>query len=159
MSFVFYNSTNNPTGLSGTVGGTADTNTPLSGYLGELFTHVFSPPSGLNISGAFQYRKVSVKNGHSSTSRETRAWLDAVEHSGQVSIALEASTNQTSTSPTGEPSNVTTWSSAADYNSGLELGNMLAGSISGIWIRQELSGIQSPDPYASFTIVVGGLVS
>jgi hypothetical protein len=153
--FVFYESSQNPTGLTGTVGGTATT-TPLSGYLGEVFTHVTAPPSGTQT--GFQYRKVFVKNEYSADSTLTRVWLDAVEHPDQITLDLEATAGDTSLTPTGEPASVTGWSAPGNYAEGISLGTLSANTSTGLWIRQALSNITHRDPYATFRLYVGGII-
>ena len=155
--YNFYLSNSNPTGLTGTVGGTITT-TPLSGYLGEVFAFVSAAPSGSQ-TGSFQYRKIFVKNEYASSSTQTKTWLDAVEHTGQIHIAKETTVGDTSTDPTVQPAGVTGWVSPQTYIEGLNIGTLAANSSTGIWVRQTLSGISRPDPYATFRLNVGGLVS
>lgn len=153
MTFVLYISENNPEDLTGVVGG-AITSTPLSGYVSELFYHVSAPPSGLD-DPSYQYRKIFVKNEFGSHTSEVRLWLDAVEHSGQVHVTTGTSsdTSYVDTEPT-----VDDWHYPSNYSNGIALGDLAMGSSQSVWIRQTLSGITTPDPYATFRIVVGGLV-
>lgn len=154
--FTIYKPQYNPTNLSGTVGGTYTT-VPLSGYLGELFAHSDSPPSGVD-SSFIQYRKIFVRNENEGTTTYTRIWIDAAEHPEQISIARETSLYDTSTSPTGQPAGVTGWVSPSNYVEGLEIGTMLENAYTGIWVREVLTNILSPDPYATFRLVIGGVL-
>ena len=152
----FFNTAYNPTGFQGTVGGSAQTGSPVQGQLRELFAHVESPPSGIG-DPAYQYRKVHVQNLSNDTYEHVRIWLDAVEHPDQISIGFEESWNSSVSDPTTEPSTVT-WTSATSFVSGQEAsGNFSPGTITGVWIRQKLENIQEPDPFVSFRIYVGGL--
>lgn len=157
MTYKFFHSVDNPTGLTGSVGGAIDVTNPFSGYLDELFVHVAAPPSGIN-TGAFQYRQLYVRNDQAKTSTSTRIWLDSVEHSGQIHIGLASGTAQSSASPTGEPAGVPIWYHPIDYSTGLEIGSMATGAASGVWLRQSLSGIVINDPYATFRFHIGGIV-
>lgn len=152
--FKFFMPTYNPTGLDGTVGG-AITSTQLSGYIGEILATVSSAPSGAT-TGAYQYRKIFVKNQYSTTSMETKIWLDAVEHSEQIAIGL-ASGNDTTSTPLTEPG-IDSWATPTNWSEGLYVGTLTANSSTGIWIRQHLSGISVGDPYATFRVYVGGLI-
>jgi hypothetical protein len=154
--FKFYLPQFNPDNLTGQVGGVTSA-VPVSGYLGELFVHVSAPPSGTQV-GATQYRKVFLKNEFTAQSTITRIWLDAVEHLGQISVALEDSVGDTSTDPVTEPTNVTGWVSPTNYSEGLEIGTLAANNSTGLWIRQTLSGISIADPYATVRLYGGGLV-
>ncbi len=157
MTLNFYHAANNPTGLTGTVGGAVSTDV-ISGYLGELFAHVAAPPTGTN-TGVVQHRKVYIQNNYGTTSLGTKVWIDGLEHSGQIHIAPESGANQSITHPTGTPENVTGWVDPVNYLSGMDFGDITSGAASGIWIRQTLSGIQVEDPYATFTLHAGGLVA
>lgn len=151
-----YNTTYNPTGLVGTVGGAADTGSLVVGTVRELFSHVYSAPSGVG-DPHYQYRKVHVQNLSNESYENVRIWLDAVEHEDQISVGFEKSWNSTVSSPTTEPSEVD-WSSAGSYVSGQEASGVFSpGAVTGVWIRQKLENIQESDPYSSFRIVVGGL--
>lgn len=151
--FIIYHSEYNPDDLTGVVGGEL-TSTPLSGYIDELFRTVEAPPSGLE-EAAYQYRKVFVKNEHDSNSTNVRAWIDALEHSGQIAMAVGTNTD---TSYVDEEPTVSDWYTPTNYSDGISLGDLSIGSYTGIWIRQTLSGISVADPYATFRIYVGGLV-
>lgn len=156
MTFKIYKSEYNPSNLTGLVGGSISTQT-LSGYINELFYHVTSPPSGIDVT-AYQYRKVFIKNEHSSSSTNTRVWIDSAEHEDQISLCNSDTYSDLSTSPTGEPTNVTGWISPSNYAEGLSLGTLSANGSTGVWIRQALSDISSPDPYATFRLYAGGLL-
>lgn len=155
--FTFYLSEYNPTGLSNVVGG-GISSTPISGYIGEVFSFVEAVPSGTE-TASYQYRKVYVKNEYTSQSTLTKIWLDAVEHPEQISIAKEATVGDTTASPTTEPTNVTGWVSPENYIEGLHIGSLSVNAQTGVWIRQTLSGVTRSDPYATFRLNVGGLVS
>ena len=157
MAYAFYLPENNPTNLTGLVGGDISLASPLSGYLGELFAHVDAPPSG-HTSGFMQWRKVYVRNEYTVESTETRIWLESAEHSGQVHFAVETGLGSTSASPTGSPTGISGWNNPEDYNSAWTLGTIAVNSYSGIWVRQTLSGIIESDPYATFRLRVGGIV-
>ncbi len=155
--FEVYKSQYNPTNLTGQVGGGIGTEM-LSGYLGELFYHIATPPSGID-EIVYQYRKVFVKNTYAVQSTYTRVWIDSLEHTDQISVANSYTLNDTASTPTGQPTNVTGWSLPTDYAEGLPLGTLNPNTSTGFWIRQALSGIASPDPYATFRLYVGGVVS
>lgn len=154
--YRLYKSEYNPNSLSGTVGGGIGSAT-LSGYMGELFYHVSAPPSGTNDT-FYQYRKVFIKNDYSRSSTYTRVWIDAIEHGEQIAIAKSASLTDSITSPTGTPIGVSGWVSPSNFAEGLSLGTIPSNTYTGIWIRQGLSGITSPDPYATFRLYVGGVI-
>lgn len=154
--FVFYKSQYNPEGLSGTVGGQIST-TPLSGYIGEVLANVEAPPEETSVSSN-QYRKIFVKNEYATSSEHTRLWLDAVEHPAQIYLAVDATTGGTISSPLTAPSGVSVWSAPSNYAEGIDLGTISRNGYKAIWIKQMLSGITEPDPYATFRLYVGGIV-
>lgn len=154
--FKFYHAQYNPSTLSGTVGGQISSNL-LSGYIGELFAHVEAPPYETSVS-SYQYRKVFIKNEFDSTSTHTRVWIDSLEHEGQISLALDPTTGSSAPSPLSEPSVVSGWQSPENFSNGLDLGTLPKNTYKSIWIKQSLSGIYTPDPYATFRIYVGGIV-
>lgn len=154
--YHFFQSQYNHLSLTGTVGGNISS-TGLSGYLGELFYHNAAPPTGTNLT-TYQYRKVFIKNGYSTESTETKVWVDALEHDGQISIANSYNLTDSSNADT-EPTNVTGWVETSNYVDGLDIGTLVSNGYTGLWIRQELNGITSPDPYATFRLYVGGLIS
>jgi len=154
--YKIYKPEYNPIALTGTVGGGIGSQT-LSGYMDELFYHVSSPPSGTNET-VYQYRKVFIKNDYTKSSTFTRIWIDSIEHEDQISIAKSVSLSDTSASPTGAPAGVTNWVSPSNFAEGLSLGTIASNSYTGIWIRQALSGITNPDPYATFRLYVGGVI-
>ncbi len=156
MTFQVYKSQYNTNSLTGQVGGAIGTAT-LSGYLSELFYHVEAPPSGTT-NAVYQYRKVFIKNTYSTTSDSTKVWLESVEHPEQIYISLSTSLNDSSSTATGQPAGVTGWVSPDTYASGLSLGSLSSNGYTGMWIRQGLSGISSADPFASFRLVIGGIV-
>lgn len=153
--FKIYKSLYNPSNLTGQVGGNISSS-ELSGYLGELFYHVSAPPSGLD--DVFnQYRKVFFKNTYDRTATEVRVWIDAAEHLDQLSIANSTGLSDTLITATGT-SELTGWRSPTTYTDGVILGTLPVNAYTGVWIRQSLSGISSPDPYSTFRIYVGGIV-
>lgn len=152
--FRFYLPENNPSDLTGVVGGDISPIT-YTGYVGELLVDIPSAPSG-NLTGEYQYRKLFVKNEYSTSSTNTRLWLDSVEHSGQISVSVAINNDSILNSRT-EPSSVT-WSSPYNWVEGINLGTLASNSYTGIWIRQYLSGITESDPYATFRLGVGGLI-
>jgi len=154
--FKLYKSEYNPSNLTGQVGGGIG-NDLLSGYIGELFYHVAVPPSGIDIT-AYQYRKVFVYNGHDTSSTYTRVWIDSLEHTDQISIANSATLSDLSVSSTGAPTAASGWVLPTNYAEGTYLGTLAPNAYTGFWIRQSLSGINNPDPYATFRIYVGGIV-
>jgi len=156
MSFEIYKPEYNPSNLTGQVGGNIGSEM-LSGYVNELFQHVTSPPSGLDDT-AHQYRKIFIKNGYTSTSTNTRVWVDAIEHVDQISLASSTGLTDTSDSSTGIPAGISGWTSPSNYAEGLSIGTLTANAYTGVWVRQALSGISTPDPYATFRIYVGGIV-
>lgn len=156
MTFQVYKPEYNPMNLTGQVGGDIGAEV-FSGYIGELFYHVTTPPSGVSTT-EYQYRKVHIKNTYTSTSEYTRVWLDAVEHPDQIAICPASGLDDSTSTPTGEPLGVTGWRSPSNYSEGISLGTMTTNSYTGVWVRQALSGITSPDPYATFRLYVGGVV-
>jgi hypothetical protein len=156
MTYKLYKSEYNPSNLTGQVGGYISSQ-ELSGYVNELFQSVTSPPSGIDTT-AYQYRKVFIKNEYTSTSTNTRVWIDAVEHPEQISLARSTGLGDTHTSSTGESIGISGWSSPSNYAEGVSIGTLTSNASTGLWIRQALSGISSPDPYATFRIYVGGII-
>lgn len=154
--YHFFKPEYNPNNLTGQIGGNISP-TVLSGYLGELFVHDDAPPSGTDLN-TYQYRKVFIKNSYGSTSLSTRVWVDALEHNEQIALATGGALANTTTGAV-EPAGVTNWSYASNYIEGLNLGTIANNGYTGIWIRQELTNITTPDPYATFRLVVGGLVT
>jgi len=156
MTFQIYKSQYNSNSLTGQVGGSIGSSV-LSGFLSELFYHVEAPPSGTT-NAVYQYRKVFIKNTYPATSETTKVWLESVEHPEQIHISLSASLNDTSSTATGQPAGVTGWVNPDTYATGLSIGNLASNAYTGIWIREGLSGISTADPFASFRLVVGGIV-
>jgi hypothetical protein len=154
--YKLYKPEYNPNSLTGTVGGNIGSQL-LSGYLGELFYHISTPPSGVNET-TYQYRKVFIRNTYSRSSTYTRVWIDAVEHEDQISVAKSSALSDTSSSPTGSPAGVSGWVSPSSFAEGLSLGTIPPNTYTGIWIRQALSGVSTPDPYATFRLYVGGVI-
>ena len=131
MSFRFYKSEFNPTGVTGLVGGSI-TSTELSGYLGELFAYQYANP--VEVTGSVvQYRKVFVKNTYGTVSYDTRLWFDAEHVSGQMEVGL-----QTGGPGTGEvnvaPSGISGWAHPENYTGGFKLGTLNNGSSATIWL-------------------------
>lgn len=155
--FQIYESQYNPQNLTGQVGGDIGSDI-LSGYLGELFYHIETPPSGID-TVTYQYRKVFIRNGYSLKSTYTRVWIDSLEHTDQISLANSSTLTDTSSSATGAPLMVSGWTLPTNYAEGLALGTLNPNAYTGFWIRQGLSGVTSPDPYATFRLYVGGVVS
>ena len=156
MTYTIYKSEYNPSNLTGQVGGSIGSEI-LSGYINELFQHVASPPSGLSTT-SYQYRKVFIKNTYASTSTNTRVWLDAIEHPDQISLSKATGASDLSTSSTGAPVGAYSWMSPSNYAEGVSLGTLTSNAHSGVWIRQALSGVSTPDPYATFRLYIGGIV-
>lgn len=156
MTFQIYKSEYNPSDLTGQVGGNIGSEI-LSGYINELFQHVSSPPSGLATT-SYQYRKVFVKNAYTSTSTNTRVWVDAIEHVDQISLAGSTGISDIGATSTGEPIGISGWVSPSNYAEGISIGTLTSNASTGVWIRQALSGVSTPDPYATFRIYVGGIV-
>jgi hypothetical protein len=155
MSFKFFKSQFNPTGLTGKVGGSI-VETELSGYLGELFAHQYAYP--IESTGAVvQYRKVFVKNEYSMTSTDTRIWLDAQHTSGQIYLALQTGSLGTG-SVQRPPSDLYGWVAPNSYSGGLNIGTLHPTESTGIWLRQTLTSIESSNPYTSLRLYVGGIV-
>lgn len=154
--FKFFKSLHNPSNLTGSVGGEIST-VELSGYLGELFAYVASPPE--ETTGAYyQYRKIFVKNEHEFSSTNTRLWLDAEQHPGQISISIQTGGSATMANATTEPSGISSWTNPTNYSEGIEIGTISPNAHTGIWLRQTLSNITEPDPYASLRLYIGGIV-
>lgn len=155
--FKVYKSQYNPSNLTGIVGGAIGTEV-LSGYLGELFYHVDAPPSGIDTTSN-QYRKIFIKNTYTTTSTYTRVWIDSLEHVDQISIANSYSLSDSSSTPTGAPASVSGWALPTNYAEGMPIGTLAPNAYTGIWIKESLSGITNPDPYATFRIYIGGILS
>lgn len=153
--YTFYKPSNNPAGLSGSVGGSISS-TQLNGQLGELFAHVEGPPEG--VSGVYQYRKVFVKNEYASISTYTKAWFDQADHIDQISMALELSGSETVSSPLVSPTGIGVWSTPTNYVDGLSLDTLSISQSTGLWIRQYLTGISEEDPFATCRLYVGGII-
>lgn len=154
--YQIYHAQLNPANLVDEVGG-AISSSLVSGYVGELFQYISAPPSGSETS-EYQYRKVFIKNTYAGISSQTRVWIEALEHSGQVHIALATSSVETTEDGTTAPPYVTGWVDPQNYSEGLDLGTISPGSSKGIWLKQTLSGVSEADPYVSFRISVGGIL-
>lgn len=153
--YTFYHPQSSPQNLTGQVGG-AISSVIFSGYLNELFFHVAAPPSGID--PVYQYRKLFIKNEFLASSTETRIWIDAIDHSDQISIGFTSgSNNLTITNPSTEPTGVT-WSEPTTYADGILIGTLTVSSSTGLWLRQTLSNIVEEDPFATFRLYVGGIV-
>ena len=155
MSFKFFGCTYNPTGLTGTVGGSISS-VELSGYLGELFYHQRAYSSDTT-GTVIQYRKFYVKNTYSTTSDDTRLWFDAQHVSGQMAVALETGSPLTGNVLDG-PSGLSGWSAPTSYSGGFRLGDIATNGYTGIWMRQTLTQIDESVPYVSLRVYVGGVV-
>lgn len=156
MTYRVYKSEYNPSNLTGQVGGDISSQI-LSGYINELFQHVSSPPSGISTT-AYQYRKVFIKNTYSNVSTNTRVWFDAVEHETQIALANSTGMTDIGSSSTGQPIGISGWTSPSNYAEGVSIGTLSPNAYTGVWIRQALSGVSSPDPYATFRLYIGGIV-
>lgn len=154
--YNFYKSELNPTSNTGEIGGDISTEV-VSGYLGELFQRVDAPPSSSDLSTVY-YRKIFVTNDHDFTSSETRLWLDAEQHRGQIAVATQTGTSYSIPSGQAEPTGISSWANPQNYADGLEVGSLAVGAQTGIWIRQTLTSIEEPDPYASLRLYIGGIV-
>ena len=159
-SWEWHHTTHNPTGLASAVGGDI-TGALLQGNLNELFAYISAPPSGSS-AGIEQYRKIHVKNISSFTLTGVRLWLDAVEHSGQIDIGIEElNATQTISDATGAAPTSVLFGRPIDFNSGTGIGtsSFPPNHSTGVWIRQTLTGVDEPDPYASLRLTVGGIDS
>lgn len=154
--FEIYKSQYNPVDFTGQVGGNIGSEV-LSGYVNELFQHVTSPPSGVNET-AYQYRKIFIKNTYITASTHTRVWIDAIEHPEQITMDNSSGLADTTYASTGEPVGVTGWNTTTNYDDALSIGTLNPNAYTGVWLRQSLSGIDIPDPYATFRIYVGGVI-
>ena len=149
----FFHTTNNPTGLTDTIGGAISTSA-LAGNLNELFTYVDAPPSGTDLS-AIQYRKFHIKNASTTTLTGVKVWVDAIEHSDQIAIGIESGNAESIANASTAPTSVEFFQPQA-YTTGLLLDGLVTSYHTGVWIRQILSGNHEPDPYASFRVNIGG---
>ena len=82
-------------------------------------------------------------------------WLDSIEHDDQIAIGIEVTGGQDAPNANTLPTSVI-FSQPTTYNTGVSLGTLAASFHTGIWLRQTLSGIHEPDPYASFRVNIGG---
>lgn len=154
--FKFFKASYNPQNLTGEVGGNISSS-ELSGYLGELFQRVDSPPA--ESTGEYnQYRKIFVKNTYDSSSVNTRLWLDAEHHRGQISLAIQTGESYSIGNGLVEPSGISNWTNGRNYSEGVEIGTLASNSSTGVWIRQSLSNITEEDPFASVRIHIGGII-
>ena len=156
MSYIFYKSASNPTTTGEVVGGDITT-VELSGYLGELFPRVDAPPEDTNLS-TVQYRKIFVKNEYTFSSANTRLWLDAEQHRGQIAIAVQTGLSDTIANGLAAPSGISDWANPTNFSNGLEIGTLGVNSYTGVWLRQTLTDIHEADPYASLRLYVGGII-
>jgi hypothetical protein len=157
MTFEVYKSEYNPSSLIGQVGGDIGTEV-LSGYIDELFYTITATPEDTDIT-TYQYRKLYIKNEYSTPSTNTRVWIDALEHEDQISLSLSTGFTGTISNPTGEePVGATGWQLPTNYAEGIDIGTLPSNGYTGVWVRQSLSGISIPDPYATFRVYIGGLV-
>ena len=154
--YNFYKAEYNPNNLTGQVGGSSTT-INLSGYLGELFPRVDAPPTESDRVYT-QYRKIFIKNEYDSTSNNTRLWLDAEQHRGQIAIAVQTGVSYSITSGSVEPTGISSWANPQNYANGLEIGTLTANSITGVWVRQTLTSITEPDPFVSLRLHIGGIL-
>lgn len=153
--FEFYKPQYNPANLTGQVGGTISSSL-LSGYLGELFCIVDAPPPDTE-EIVYQYRKLFIKNSWTAVSANTRCWFDAVQHPGQISVALQTGGPGLIANAQTEPVGITDWTSPSNYIDGLNLGTLNVGSSTGLWIREKLENITEPDSFASLRLYIGGI--
>jgi hypothetical protein len=116
--FEFYEPVNNPTGLSGVVGGRISTKV-LGNKIGDLFTQM--PVSSSN--EVNQYRKIWIKQLDSAVYTNLSVSLANVEHSDQVSfwIPPRRAHNTTINSPLLPPTGETGFS--GDYSTSLSTGS------------------------------------
>lgn len=154
--FTFYKSEYNPSTTGSVVGGNITT-LPLSGYLGELFPRVDSPPEE-STGSAVQYRKIFVKNEYEFSSSNTRLWLDAEQHRGQIAIAIQTGVSNTIANGLATPTGISSWANPTNYSNGIEIGTLGSNTATGVWLRQTLTNITEPDPYASLRLYVGGIL-
>jgi hypothetical protein len=69
---------------------------------------------------------------------------------------VERATDQSIPIPTGTAPTSVTFSDPYNFSGGISIGTLTGTESTGIWIRQTLSGIHRPDPYATFIISFGG---
>jgi hypothetical protein len=155
MSFRFYKSEYNPTGLTGEAGGGITTD-ELSGYLGELFAYQYAYPADTTGSRV-QYRKIFVRNDYGRISEDTRLWFDAQHVSGQIAVALDVQVTGVGL-VNFAPSGLSGWSYPQNYTGGFKLGDLDHNEFAGVWLRQTLTNIEVANPYTSLRLYVGGIV-
>jgi len=114
-----------------------------------------------------QYSKLFCRNDHGSdTLSDVRTWIQSIEHSGQIHIALEVSSgiavynaSQTISNPTTAPT-VTGWSTPFRFSDGLLFANsgfLQVGQAQGVWLRQTISEGLTADASAPFNIAFGNI--
>jgi len=150
--FTFYHAQYNPTGLSGTVGGSI-TSTEVQPYLNSLFTEM---PVSTTVP-IVQYRKVWAKQTKAGTFTGVYIEIGNVEHTGQVFFDIVTGTNgNTSTGPLYPPPELGySYSFSGNYNTSLlYTGNSTLNTTIPIWIKEKIDANIGDDDLASFSLRV-----
>jgi hypothetical protein len=151
--FKFYLPVNNPTGLSGIVGGSISTN-ELKPYVNLLFAPM---PSFEDVSIS-QYRKVYIRQIESGVFNNLYVELANVEYPTQVSFVAtgELISGETSISPLSPPNSFSgNGVFSGNYNTYLYLASESAQHSSfPIWIKQTIPSGAGSDNLASFSLKV-----
>jgi len=143
-NFEFYHAVNNPSHLTGTVGGAIDTQ-QLSDSINELFVPV--DISLEDVSPFYQYRKLWIKQIAGAYSSLT-VQLGNLEYPSRYAIAT-GSADDTATSPTGAPVLAGAFSTGIGASVTLGVGN--ANDTFPIWLRQTITSGETPDELVSLT--------
>lgn len=146
------------------VGGAIDTGlNPINGIVDEIFFTSSSKPVGQGAN--VRYSKLFARNDNiTATISDMRVYIDALEHSGQIEIALEQSAgiaildgSQLIVGPKTAPI-VGSFTAPTNYAGGLTIGaDGLMGPLKkqGIWIKQSISENIGTDVSAFVDITFG----
>lgn len=149
--FTFYEPTNNPVDLIGSVGGTIG-DTILSDKVGSLFARRDTSAIG----ELSQYRKVYIKQVKDGTFSNLAIHLLNVERTGQLSFSLELNSGDTSDHPTSLPSGYTISNFSGHADQAQTIGASTSGEFHAMWIRQLIPDSGGTDDLASFIIQIKG---
>lgn len=177
MSWGFYKPGNNPTGLTGAVGGVVDLTAPVKGGINDIFPTI---GTGASLTGTTQYRLIYVRNesfvrgsfsGQSPLAlagllgvdatregegvildaeykEDPRLWISNPEYTGHLAIGLATGTNQVITNSLTAPAGVT-FTTPTVRSSGLSLQNVNNLREIGIWLRLNVSGYATGEDFST----------
>lgn len=149
--FTFYKPEYNPTGMSGTVGGSISTNQLL-----PRKDTLFCSRETSELISVTQYRKVFAKQTYNGTLSGVRVELANVEYSGQISFGITTTSGDSIASPTVAPTSV---SITGNYAHAIALtGSYTQNSVVPIWIKQTIAADTEDDDFVSFQLRIIGTI-